>query len=196
MGVLGAKGALSGEVECARRELRSPGLGFHVSGSRRRAEQVWGEAPCGALLLHRVREGTWGWQFAPGSGSAMTLRIVLLGLLQPPPPPLHSDTDSAPGPRSSWVLPWPPQFWRKLRPGLGLTVRLHFPLVPRPEHPESPGPCGNKSLLPVSGGTLTSEIWTGGEPRLAASEGREGKFGTWEGTGTLDCGGRGFAVRL
>lgn len=86
MGVLGAKGALSGEVECARRELRSPGLGFHVSGSRRRAEQVWGEAPCGALLLHRVREGTWGWQFAPGSGSAMTLRIVLLGLLQPPPP--------------------------------------------------------------------------------------------------------------
>lgn len=141
VGGSGAKGARPGEVNNSCRELRSPELGSHVSRARRRAEQVWGDAGCRALLLHQACGGAWRWLFAPGA----RLRIDLAAGCRwacSNSPHLPVSPDLALGTQSSWVMPWPPQFWRKLWPGPGLTFRLHPPFLGS-GHPESPAPCGN-----------------------------------------------------
>lgn len=140
VGGAGAKGARPGEVNNPCRELGSPRLGSHVSRARRRAEQVWGEVGCRALPLHQACEGAWRWLFAPGARLRIDLAASAIGPAPNTPP--HPSPDPALGTQSSWVTPWPPQFWRKLRSGSGLTFRLHPPFLGS-GHPESPARCGS-----------------------------------------------------
>lgn len=112
-----------------------PRAGLHVSGAGRRAQQVWGErgVPGAAPPPGRGKGGVVSGAgcVPPGSGSALTLRLVPLGLLQPPCPP---PPPAAPGPPASWLRApqfppcalepgapgsGPPQFWRKLLLGPG-----------------------------------------------------------------------------
>lgn len=145
VGGTGAKGARLSEVVSPCGELGSPELGIRMSGVRRRAEQVWGEVECPARPLRQAGEGAQRRLFAPevrllidlATGAVGPTPILLLILRR--------------GTQSSWVMPWPPQFWRKLWPGPGLMVRLHPPFVD-PQHPESPGPCGNEPPPPAPSG--------------------------------------------
>lgn len=55
-----------------------------MSGAWRRAEQVWGEVGCLVLPLTWLGKGPGAGCLPPGCGSALTLRLVPLGLLHPP----------------------------------------------------------------------------------------------------------------
>ena len=100
------------------------------------AQRCWERLGAPHCLSTRLGNGPGAPCLPPGSGSSLTLRLVSWGFLHPAPPPQRLSRPCAG--HCSWVTPWPRQFWRKLWPGPGLTVRLLAPLLGS-EHLKSPG---------------------------------------------------------
>lgn len=171
----GAKGARPGEVNNSCRELRRPELGSHVSRARRRAEQVWGDVGCRALLLHQACGGAWRWLFAPGARLRVDLAAGAVG-----PAPTLPTSPSVPtlrwGPRAPGSCLGHRSFGGNFGRDLGWPLGC-IPYFWVPDTWSLPGRVGISPFTPATGGldTFTSEIWTGGELRLAASEGARRK---------------------